>query len=73
LQIAYRDALVARYTAPYDRKRKRLRAVTQPVLYPTPYATPQLELWDLDDAQWRRVLERPLHRRRHRRTAGWAT
>jgi len=73
LQIAYHDALVARYTAQYDRKRKRLRAVHTPVLYHTPYTTPQLELWDLDDAQWHKVLERPRQRRQHRRTAGWAT
>ncbi len=73
LQIAYQDALVARYTAQYDRRRKRLRAVHKPVLYHTAYATPQLELWDLDDAQWHKVMERPMQRRQHRRTAAWTT
>ncbi len=73
LQIAYQDALVARYTAPYDRRRKRLRAVSKPVLYQTSYATPQLELWDLDDEQWHKVLEHPMRQRRTQQASGpWA-
>jgi hypothetical protein len=36
--------------------RERLRAVMEPVLYHMPYATPQFELWDLDDDQWRNVM-----------------
>ena len=37
VQIAYREALVARYSSTYDRRRKRLRSVQQPVLYQTAY------------------------------------
>ena len=65
LQIAYREALLARYRYRYDRRRKELRTIQQPLLYRTVYASPQLELWELDDKQWRKVVERlpPVHRR----------
>jgi hypothetical protein len=35
-----------------------------PQLYRTTYASPQLELWELDDAQWRKVVERPPYAQR---------
>ena len=63
LQIAYSEALLARYAYRYDRKQQKLRAVEQPQLYRTPFTDPQLELWELDDEQWRKVLERPVKRR----------
>jgi hypothetical protein len=58
LQSAYREALLARYAYRYDRRWKRLRNIQQPMLYHTMYAAPQLELWELDDEQWRKVVER---------------
>jgi transposase InsO family protein len=67
LHVAHREALLARYTYHYDRTARRLRAVEAPQLYRTVYASPQLELWELDDAQWRKVLERPPRRRRRLR------
>jgi len=51
--------LLARYTYRYDRRTRRLRAVAQPELFQTLYASPQLELFELDDAQWQKVVERP--------------
>jgi transposase InsO family protein len=68
VQIAYHEALLARYTAKHDRKRKRLRSISHPVLYHTAYASPQLEFWELDDAQWRKVLERPIPSRQQRQS-----
>jgi transposase InsO family protein len=65
LSIAYQQTLLAQYAYRADRRAKRLRTVGQPRLYHTAYASPQLELWELDDAQWRKVLERP-PRRNHR-------
>ncbi len=59
--------MLARYTYHHDRTARRLRAVEAPQLYHTVYASPQLELWELDDAQWRKVLERPPRRRRQLR------
>ena len=63
LHIAHREALLARYAYRYDRKARRLRAVEAPQLYRTAYASPQLELWELDDEQWRKVTARPYERR----------
>ncbi len=58
LQIAYREALLARYAYHYDRRQKQLRSIEQPLLYRTGYASPQLEFWELDDVQWRKVIAR---------------
>jgi hypothetical protein len=67
LYIEYHQTLLARYSYRYDRRQKQLRAVEQPQLYRTAFASPQLELWELDGEQWRKVLERPaLSRRAHR-------
>ncbi len=65
LHLAYQQqALLAQYTYQAERRGKRLRAVDpHPQLYRTAYASPQLELWELDDEQWRKVLERPLQYR----------
>jgi hypothetical protein len=62
LQVAHRDTLLSRYAYRYDRKARRMRAVERPELYRTLYTT-QFELWELDDAQWRKVLPRPYERR----------
>jgi transposase InsO family protein len=70
LHLAYRQALLAQYTYRAERRGKRLRAVDpHPQLYRTIYASPQLELWELDDEEWRKVRERPLQHRT-RRVAG---
>jgi transposase InsO family protein/transposase len=63
LHVAHRDALLAQYTYHYDRPAKRLRAIEHPQLYQTVYASPQLELFELDDAQWRKVWERDARQR----------
>jgi putative transposase len=62
LHVAHRDTLLARYAYQYDRKARRLRAVERPELYHTLYTT-HVELWELDDAQWRKVMPRPYERR----------
>jgi len=65
LHIAHREVLLARYAYRYDRKARRLRAVSDPEISRTAYASPQLELWELDDAQWRKVTARPDERHLH--------
>lgn len=62
LQVAYREALLARYAYRYDRKARRLRTVERPELYRTIYTT-QPEFWELDDEQWRKIKPRPYERR----------
>jgi putative transposase len=61
LTIEYQQTLLARYQCDYDRQQKRLHALSQPILYPTAFRSPQLELMELDDEQWRKFLQRPAH------------
>ena len=62
LHAAHREVLLARYAYRYNRKERRLQMVSDPQLYQTAYASPQLELWELDDEQWRKVTRRPYER-----------
>jgi hypothetical protein len=62
LHIAYRDAILAQYSYRYDRKARRLKVVETPCIFKTSYASPQLEFWDLDDEQWRKIARRPYER-----------
>ena len=67
LRIEYRETLIARYRCAYDQRQKRLREVSHPMLYHTVFASPQLELIELDGAQWIKVQPRALQRRTQRR------
>jgi hypothetical protein len=69
LRIEYRETLIARYRWAYDPRQKRLREVSHPMLYHTIFASPQLELIELDDTQWSKVQQRSFTRRMQRRTA----
>ena len=69
LRIEYRETLIARYRCAYDPRQKRLREVSHPMLYHTVFASPQLELIELDDAQWSKVQQRSFARRTQRITA----
>ena len=60
LRIEYHKTLLARYRCTYDPKHGQLRDVHEPILYTTPFASPQLELIELDDEQWRKCQRRPL-------------
>jgi transposase InsO family protein len=62
LQIEYQQTLLAKYHCQTDRRQQRLRNVTHPTLYCTPYVSPQLEFFELDDEQWRKIFPRPYHR-----------
>ena len=62
LQLAYQHTVLAQYTYRAERRARRLQAVEAPQHYQTPFASPQLELWELDDEQWRKILPRPYER-----------
>ena len=62
LHIMYQEVLLAQYTSRYDRKARRLQAVDAPQLFRTQYASPQFELWELDDEEWRKIARRPYER-----------
>jgi hypothetical protein len=62
LQIALAQTLLAHYAYRYNQNERKVTAVDNPQLYRTAYASPQLELWEMDDDQWRKVLERQIQR-----------
>jgi hypothetical protein len=64
LNIEYRQIFLARYDCQLNRQEKSLAFVSQPTLYQTRFASPQLELFELDDEQWRKVWERLPYMRR---------
>jgi hypothetical protein len=63
LRIEYQETLLARYRCAYDQRQRRIQDVSHPLLYPTPFASPQLELLELDEAQWIKVQQRAWYRR----------
>ena len=67
LRIEYHQTLLARYRCDYDPKHGQLHAVSEPILYPTPFASSQLELIELDDEQWHKFQRRPLRNYTRRR------
>ena len=60
LRIEYHKTLLARYRCHYDPKQGQLQEVSAPTLYATAFRSPQLELIELDDEQWRKCQRRPL-------------
>ena len=69
LHIAYRETLLAQYRCAYDRRQRRLREVSHPTLYQTVFASPQLELIELDDTQWIKIQQRSFSRRTSLKTS----
>jgi transposase InsO family protein len=62
LQIEYQQTLLAKYHCHTDRRQHRLRDVTKPTLYRTTFASPQLEFFELDDEQWKKIFRRPYNK-----------
>jgi putative transposase len=60
LRIEYHKTLLARYRCIYDARHGQLQEVSAPTLYATAFRSPQLELIELDDEQWRKCQRRPL-------------
>jgi hypothetical protein len=69
LRIEYQETLIARYRCTYDERQRRVREVSHPTLSHTVFASPQLGLIELDDAQWIKVQQRSAPQRTQRMTA----
>jgi hypothetical protein len=63
LNIEYQQTKLARYQCVLDRQQKSLTALSHPQLYPTSFASPQLEFFELDDEAWLKVRLRPPYSR----------
>jgi len=59
LRLESHKTLVARYRCIYDRQHRQLHDVNEPLFSTTPFASPQLELIELADEQWRKFQRRP--------------
>lgn len=66
LHIEYQTARLADYHCDYSRESKSLDTVTHPRIYRTLHASPQLALFELDDAQWQKIAQRTYLRRLQR-------
>jgi hypothetical protein len=49
LQVDYQETLLAQYHGDYDWRKKGLQEVSQPTLCQTPFVSPQIEMFELDD------------------------
>jgi hypothetical protein len=61
LQIEYQQTLLAQYRCQSNRQ-QRLKHVSHPTLYGTPFTSPQLEFFELDDEHWKKIFPRPYQR-----------
>lgn len=66
LRLEYQETILARYRCAYDQRQRRLRDVSDPTVYPTAFASPQLELLELDATQWIKVQQRAAQHRTRR-------
>lgn len=64
LHVEYQQTLLARYHGHLDRSSNKLTSIFRPNLYQSLFASPQLELLELDDTQWVKILQRPEYAKR---------
>ena len=64
LHIERQHTLLARYNCRFDRTAKKITKLSQPQLYKAAFASPQTELFELDDDQWHKVMRRPEYAKR---------
>ena len=64
LHVEYKQTLLARYHYCLERDSTKISAISRPKLYRTQYASPQLELLELDDTQWAKIAQRPEYAKR---------
>ncbi len=53
------QTLLARYRCRYDPRQGRIEEVSDPMFSTTSFASKQIALIELDDAQWKKVYQRP--------------
>ena len=58
--------MLAQYQVDYDERQRRLEDISQPTVYQTPFASPQMVLFELDDEQWLKIRQRTYLRQQKR-------
>lgn len=64
LHVEYRQTCLARYHYRLKRGSNKVSSISRPKLYRTAFASPQLELLELDDTQWKEIIRRPEYAKR---------
>ena len=64
LHIEYQQRLLAHYSCRLQRSSANIARIWNPKLYRTIFASPQLELFELDETEWKKVWRRPEYARR---------
>jgi transposase InsO family protein len=64
LHVEYRQTLLARYHYRLQHGSTKISSISRPKLYETTFASPQLELLELDDTQWQKIVRRPEYAKR---------
>jgi len=64
LHVEHRQTPLARYHYRLQRGSTKISSISRPKLYKTSFASPQLELLELDDSQWPKIARRPEYARR---------
>jgi putative transposase len=64
LHVEYQQTLLARYRYRLEHRSTKISSISHPRLYRTSFASRQLELLELDDAQWTKIARRPEYAKR---------
>ena len=64
LHVEYQQTLLARYHYRMQNGSTKIRSISRPKLYKTVFVFPQLELLELDDTQWHKIVRRPEYAKR---------
>lgn len=66
LTVAVGDTPLAQYRVQYQPNLRQFRTVDEPCVFDTPYRSPQLPLWDVDEVAWIKVQRLPRRPRSQR-------
>ncbi|MFN2233586.1 MAG: helix-turn-helix domain-containing protein, partial [Anaerolineales bacterium] len=72
LHVEYRQTLLARYHYRLQYGSTKISSISRPKLYKTTFASPQLELLELNDDQWQKIIRRPEYAKRRKALAAAA-
>jgi putative transposase len=56
LTLEFTDEVLAQYAVTYQPDGRQLRTVEEPLLFETPFRSPQLPLWALTDEEWLKAM-----------------
>jgi len=67
LTLEYTDTALAQYKVAYEPDERHIRALTEPLLFPSRFPSPQPFLWDMNEVEWRVVMRLRPYKQRQKR------